>query len=51
MILGPIQVILISQTFSLDNSLEVPDGPDHQEAILGSCVFQNEVRSGQGMGT
>ena len=28
-----------------------PDGPDPQEAILGSCVLQDEVRSGPGMGT
>ena len=51
MILGPIPVILIHQTFSSDNSLGVPDDPDPQEAILGSCVLQDEVRSGQGMGT
>ena len=51
MILGPIPVILIQQTFSLDNSLGVPDGQDPQEAIFGSCVLQNEVRSGQGMCT
>ena len=28
-----------------------PDGPDPQEAILGSCVLQDEVRSGPNMGT
>ena len=50
MILGAITVILIQQTFSLDNSLGVPDGPDPQEAILGSCVLQDEVRSGPSMG-
>ena len=28
-----------------------PDGPDPHEAILGSCVLQNEVRSGPSMDT
>ena len=51
MILGPKPVILIQQTFSLDNSLGVPDSPDPQEAIFGSCVLQDEVKSGPGMGT
>ena len=51
MILRRIPVILIQQTLSLDNSLEVPDGPDLQEAILGSCVLQDEVWSGPGMDT
>ena len=51
MILRPIFVILIQQTFSFDNSLGVPDDPDPQEASLVSCVLQDEVRSGQGMGT
>ena len=51
MVLGPMLVILIKQTLSLDNFLGVADGPDHQEAILGSCVLQDEVRSGPGMGT
>ena len=51
MILGPIPVILIQQTFFSDNSLGVPDGPDPQEAILGSCVLQDEVRSGPSMDT
>ena len=27
-----------------------PDGPDPQEAILGPCVLQDEVRSGPSMG-
>ena len=51
MVLGPIPVILIQQTFSSCNFLGVPDGPDHQEAILGSCVLQDEVRSGPSMDT
>ena len=51
MILGPIPVILIKQTLSLENFLRVPDGPDPQEEILGTCVLQDEVRSGPGMGT
>ena len=51
MILRPIPVILIHQTFSLGTFLGVPDGPDSQEAILGSFVLQDEVRSGPGMGT
>ena len=51
MILRPIFVILIQQTFSFDNSLGVPDDPDPQEAIFGSCVLQDEVKSGPGMGT
>ena len=51
MILRPIPVILIHQTFSLGTFLGVPDGPDSQEAILGSFVLQDEVRSGPSMGT
>ena len=51
MVLGPIPVILIQQTYFLDNSLGVPDGPDPQEAILGSCVLQGEVRSDPSIGT
>ena len=51
MIFRPIPVILIHQTFSLSNFLGVPDGPDPQEAIFGSCVLQDEVKSGPGMGT
>ena len=46
MILTPITVILIQQTFSLGNFLGGPDGPDPQEAILGSCVLQDEVKLG-----
>ena len=51
MIFRPIPVILIHRTFSLSNFLGVPDGPDHQEAVLGSCVLQDEVRSGLSIGT
>ena len=51
MILTPIPVIVIQQTFLSGNFLGGPDGPDPQEAILGSCVLQDEVRSGPSMGT
>ena len=44
MILGPIPVILIQQTFSLDNSLGVPDDPDPQEA-MGDLPPSNNGRS------
>ena len=51
MILSPTPVIWIQQTLSLGNFLGGPDGPDPQEAILGSCVLQDEVRLGASMGT
>ena len=51
MILRPKPVILIQQTFSSGNSLGGPDGPDPQEAVLGSCVLQDEVGSGPSMVT
>ena len=51
MILGPMPVSLIQQTFSLGNFLGGPDGPDPQEAILGSCVLQDEVRLGPSIGS
>ena len=46
MILSPIPAILIWQTISSGNFLWGPDGPDPQEAILGSCKLQDEVMSG-----
>ena len=51
MILSLMPVIFIQQTFSLGNFLGDPDGPDPQEAIVGSCVLQDEVRSGPSIGT
>ena len=50
-LLSPLQVILFQQTLSFGNFLRGSDGPDPQEAILGSCVLQDEVRSGPSMGT